>query len=267
LHGNSHGTSDFKLEDFQLSEWVNYDVVYATGNVFPTGDVGFPPRVFDMKKIFFSKCNSSSVLGCSWWSLFRIGGDLEKAVVHQMRTMHSWKQQYGRLKQPVVAVHIRVGDVASGMTGAPASVAVLKMLENIADNSLACVTSIAGKVGFSNATILVISDSPFVRKRLSQAQPWRVWSTEIVPAHFEKSRHRDQKARVIETMVDLLMMSISDFLVKSQSGFANLAQAIGMFSVNDVFFLRNCGVESLVDDSTQTMFSSTGVWGHNKLFY
>jgi hypothetical protein len=229
-------------------DWSKYDLVYVSTNKHADGLVGCLPEQLDFGSRFFGSCNRSSVyyntrisvLGCGWWLLFRINDRLKHSVLDELKKFAKWQQINMRVGNPVIAVHVRVGDKLGGFS-APVNPTDIPLLEVLGDKVLACANQMGQSLGLQNATILIVSDSSIVKMRVQKAEPKTVWSTGLLPEHVEKSASHD---RYVSSLVDVFMLALCDALLKSPSGFSHLAEGIGFYPTNRVRLLSSCGIET-----------------------
>jgi hypothetical protein len=206
----------------------------------PTGIVGCAEQT-DIKSLFFNSCSKSSVMGCVWWYTLRVDLHLEKEIMNELNRFASWKRRFGREHLPVVAVHIRVGDITSGFDGKTLDSSDTQQVEALADKAFACSMHAGEEMGLHNATLLVISDSLIVKGRCKDSHSAKTWSSRTVPAHIEKS---SAVHRHVGSLVDVFLLSLCDAIVKSDSSFSHLGAAIGMYPPERVKSLQSCGLNT-----------------------
>lgn len=231
----------------RVCEWSQYDLVKISTNAFATGVVGCFHKI-DLNEIFLRSCNSgvkrhskdrTRVLGCMWWSIFRLDEVLETAVLYYMREFSSWKKKNSREQFPTLGIHVRVGDVLSGFDVAASSRKGHDFEEDLVKKILACARATEQSMGLANSTLVVASDSRYIKSRLRVSHPSTVWTTNIAPAHVDRPSTKD---RFLESMVEIMMLAFNDALLKSPSGYSNLAEAIGMYAPAQVRDLASCGI-------------------------
>ena len=227
----------------QVCEWMQYDYVEVSSNVIPTGVVGCAERN-DYNSLFFRACNRSSVIGCVWWYIMRVDARLEKEILRELEEFANWKRRNNRERNPVIGVHIRAGDISSGFSGTAVTSDDIKRLEELADQAVLCGVHLGEDMRLDHATLLILSDSIIVKARCHLTHPARTWSSATVPAHIEKSSAID---RHLGSLVDLLLLSLCDAIVKSESGFSHLSAAIGMYPPERMRSLETCGLKTRAD--------------------
>jgi len=226
-------------------EWKEYQRINISTNVFPTGVVGCDQKErIDMHNSFFKRCNASSVVGCIWWYCFTIASRLEHAILIELKDFKKWKEARGREKLKVIAVHVRVGDVMSGYIQKD-KVPVGPSLDILATKCTKCAVRTAESMGFVNAAILLVSDSQIIKTRFRSIAHGRVWTPGTQSGHIEKSTQSLSGADLyFGALVDIFLLSLSDALIKSESGFSNLSHGLGMYPPDRVSTFASCGLNT-----------------------
>jgi hypothetical protein len=177
-----------------------------------------------------------ATVGCSFWYLFAIGKRLENTMVEELNRFQAWKVAHGRTGNPTVGVHIRSGDKAMNLgedvrVGIVGKDGALRVME--------CALKWSNAIGLENATFLLVSDNQESREVAISILPGQVWSTSAVSFHTDKPVG-DVLLGTISSWVDLLLLSLTDAIVLSPSGFGEASSNIGMFPKERVLTPEEC---------------------------
>ena len=123
------------------------------------------------------------------------------------------------------------------------SLSAARSLDLLVIQSLKCTTQSAQSMGLLNATVLLVSDSQNIKNRFRQHG--RVWTPGTKSGHIEKSmRFLSRTDLYFGALVDIFLLALCDALIKSESGFSNLAQGLGMYSIDRVRTFASCGLNT-----------------------
>lgn len=183
------------------------------------------------------------VLGCVFWTLFRLGSSLSKAVENELLRL----RHFGNgLSGHVIAVHLRMGD--SAMQVAPKTVDMrfarlgLLQSEPWPERFVSCALALERRMGLANSTIYFLSDSQQAKKEAKAFLPDRVLLSSATPFHTATFRGTATAKRngLIQVWTDLLVAALSDGMVESISGFSNTAVQIGHMTPSQLMTAKEC---------------------------
>jgi hypothetical protein len=290
-------------------KWGKYEYVDISTNKRADGVVGCAPHLTDLKSKFFASCygrdlnhteisgnggggegargqgdGGQSVIGCGWWYIFRLDVRLEKAVLDQLEQFGKWKQLFQREKHPVLAVHVRVGDVLSGFksrfskagsskarTGKASDTGLLSdaqaHLEHLAAPSSMAVVGHAGPppvdaqdhlqhlahavltCAIDTASLMGLDNATIIvisdsHTIKTQMQAASVKRVWSSTTHPVHAEFCAASEAREGSLVDLVLAALADALLKSRSSFSEVAGGIGMFPPHRVAHISSCGIDA-----------------------
>lgn len=173
--------------------------------------------------------------GCGFWALFKIGKDLKTALGIYENRFRQWL--LANKYEHVVGIQIRFGDkyMYSNNTYSDTRLGVVHTMDDVLDNFIACAKRL--EVSSSPVAYLLTTDTEKMKKTARRRE--NVYVNEIIPRHTGLegeenswiSGSNDAKVSMIESFVELLMLSKSDGMVLSRSGFSITACELGLFDI------------------------------------
>jgi len=170
-----------------------------------------------------------------FWFLFAFTNTFEKALLLELKLFRTSLLKKRREKSKIIAIHFRGGD---HYMNAPKNTTVEedKRLELSHIHSLiAC----AANATEYNSTILLVADNDVVKRIAIKYYRHSVYTSRVKPFHTDRDKS-DSLVDTIGTWVDMMLLSMSDYIVLSHSGFGTLASQIGMYRKDQIISSKTC---------------------------